>query len=245
MLNIADSVYGTAAILGGLVFLFFGNRLFKTIVGLAGFVFGALAGYTGLVNLTQRGALSLGPHGHLITMAICVGTGAAGAAVALWAWMLALLAVGGLGGLSLAIYLLSWPASQHGPLRLLSLLQSPTTRPVFLGSMAAAGAALALVFERALIIGGTAMTGAVGLCSGIDVFAVTGFNAGIRAILSNATGNEGGHHLPRGPLSVYVLLGSCAAIAVIGATIQSTMGRSSKKRRIADAGKSSGFIRII
>lgn len=246
MLNITDSVYGVAVIIAGLVFLFFGSRLFKPIVGLAGFVVGALGGFIGLENLTERGSVSLGQHAHLITMAVCLGTGAVGAAIALWAWMLALLAVGGLGGLSLAIYLLSWPA----PMAMLpAALKSPTARPIFLGSMVASGAALALVFERALIIGGTAMTGAVGVCSGIDIFVKTGFNNSIRGILTNSDYNTD----PQAQ-SAYFLLGSCAGIAIIGVLIQSTIGAgggSQKKRQVADLGGKScsvsrgGFVRII
>lgn len=195
----------------GLLFLFFGIRLFRTVIAATGFIFGSLLAFIVITNVREQ--YSFGQHADTITLVVCFAVGVVGAIIGLSIWMLALVGIGALGGFGLALYLLSWQGK--------TFASTPVARPIFLVSLTVIGGLLSIVYEKSIIIAGTSMIGAVSLCSGIDVFAATGFNYSLQEFLRNRAAIQ----LTSGN---YALLGSCAVLFLLGIAIQASVtGRNS------------------
>lgn len=196
-------LYGLLAIGLGFLFLFFGIRLFRTILSTTGFIFASVLTYIIIANL--RDHYQWGVHGDLYTFLFCLGTGIIGAMLSLSLWMLALIGMGCLAGFSTALYCLSWQTAASST--------STWMRPMILGGATAIGGFLAVIYERAIVMVATALVGAVAVSSGIDVFARTGFNEGLEHIIRN----RGKAELNSG---MYALLCSGAGMALLGLLIQ-------------------------
>jgi hypothetical protein len=93
-------------------------------------------------------------------------------------------------------------------------IQSETGRIIFLAVLTIVGGIAILFAEKVLLVVATAFSGSYAVFFGIDVFAKTGFNNGIRIFLSG-----GGVYVANG--AVYGMLAGIALLAVIGAIHQS------------------------
>ena len=212
--SVPQGIYGLAAMAIGILFLLFGIRLFRLVVATSGFIVGSLLSYVVVLNLLDQHPQMLGSRVDMMTFIICVCFGIVGSLLALSAWNIALVGIGALAGFTSAMFLLSWSGSLNTRL----LLDHPSARPIVIVLLTALGGALAALYERALIIVATSIVGAVVLCSGVDVFAETGFNRLMQMLLKSRGQNlklpsDGG---------VYALLVSCAAAALLGIVVQST-----------------------
>ncbi len=123
-------------VIGGLVACFAGYRLFRLVLGIYGFILGALA------------ALSMVAPGSTVAMivALIVG-GVIGAAILTLAYFVGVALVG--AGLGTLVVHAAWTQLGWG---------SPYALPVLVA--AAVGAVVAVVFQRYVIIDGTAFGGA-------------------------------------------------------------------------------------
>lgn len=204
MVQLSGIVYGCLAIIIGIIFLFFGIRMFRTVIAATGFMVGALVAFVLIHNI--RAQHSWGAHGDLYTLSICLVVGVVGAIVGLSIWMLALVAIGALGGLGSVLYVLSWKADLLAP-------HIVAFRPLILVAACVLGGILAIVYERGVIILATAIVGAIAVCSGVDVFAQTGFNGAMQQFVRNKTP-------PPADGATFMLLGVCGAVAILGVLIQ-------------------------
>lgn len=206
-------LYGILAIVIGLLFLFFGLRLFRTVLATTGFMCASLLTYLALAG----SAIRWGPHGDLYLLAACTGIGCLGALLGLSIWMAALVAMGGLGGFAGTIYLLSWhPGLVVGR-------GDGWIPPTLIAVGTIVGALMAALWERAIVMGATSAVGAIAFCSGVDVFARTGFNALWQNLVRGPVIPDGatsvGSRLGLTP-SMVALLGSCAMMAATGFLVQ-------------------------
>lgn len=208
-------LYGVLAITIGFLLLFFGIRLFRTVLATTGFIFGSLVTFIFLSNM--RDQYEWGPHGDLYTFIACLAIGALGSLLSLSVWMVALVAVGALAGFGSAIYLLSWK---------IQWANSAVGRPAFIVCLTIVGGLMAIVYERAIVMVATSIVGAVLLSSGIDVFAMTGFNEALQMLVKNKTHSQL-------TLPMIFMLATCSFIALIGFLVQlfaSSPSSADKKR---------------
>ncbi len=152
---------------------------------------------------------SFGPHSDLIIIVGCIVSGLVAALLSLMLWRLTLIGIGALGGFSAAMYLLNWNLSYFPPPN-----TAPYGKPAIVGVFSLLGGMATLIFERLTIIVGTSCFGAVALCSGVDVFATTGFNEALQAVIVNRT-----------PSQIVVpeqanMLAACALMALLGVIVQ-------------------------
>lgn len=197
--DMSSTVYGVVAVLLGFVFLFFGIRLFRTILALAGFAACAILAYVLLTNIGDF--VGFGVHRSWIVLGVCAAAGVAGGLLALWLWTAALVALGALGGFGLSLFVLSMHAF------------SASFLPFFMTALVVLGGLLAVLLERKIIVVATAMSGAVAVSSGIDVFAKTGFNNALEQLVRN-------HAVADGEPRMYWMLVACGGAAVVGMVVQ-------------------------
>lgn len=217
-INATGIVYGAIAIIIGAIFLLFGIKMFRTVIATAGFLAASVGCFVLLTNVRQ-GQL-WGPYGDLIMLGTCATAGIFGAILGLYMWMVALIAIGALAGLGLSLYLLSW----RGGSIFSSWASASIARPIFLGTATLLGGFLAVIYERAVITVATSIVGSISLCSGVDVFAGTGFNVAMQEFIRNRTA-------PPPTTSTFILLGSLALLALLGIIIQSIQSRRGKREK--------------
>ncbi len=207
----ATNIYwGILAIGIGALFMLFGVKLFRLAVGLAGFGAFGFAAYI-LVGQTYSTLGIERPDGKDITrLIISLGIGIIGGFISIWLWKVALISLGVLGGLGLAVYTLSWKSN--------GILTKPMHRTIYYSVLGTAGALASIFLETPIIIGGTALIGSISLFSGIDIFAHTGFNEAFGTLIRNK-----GKYSLHG--SSYGMLASCGGSAVVGALIQMMLSR--------------------
>lgn len=206
--------YGILAITIGLMLLFFGTRLFRTVLATCSFISGSLFTFITIMNVREQH--NLGPHGDALTLIFCLAIGVLSAILGLYMWTLALIVMGALGGFSAAMYILTWKGGHI-------ISNTHAARPLFLTAATILGGLLAVIYERSIIMLATCLIGSISLCSGVDIFANTGFNALLQAVLQNRDG------WPL-DLPMYTLIGSCIFVAFLGIIVQlSITDRSSSK----------------
>lgn len=203
--QMADNIFGgILAIMLGSLFLFFGVKIFKSAVGVAGF--GAFGFGTYILVGQAYSSVGYVPTGKdLPRLGISLAAGILGGFVSVWLWKVALVSLGVLGGLGLAIYTMSWKSN--------GLISQPMPRSILLSVFGFLGAIASLFLENIVIIISTSIVGAIGLFSGIDIFAKTGFNDAIFTLMKN----KGHFHLNN---KSYGMLAACGGSAAIGGLVQ-------------------------
>lgn len=130
-------------VLGGALACFAGHRLFRLVLGVYGFVFGALLA-SSVMGLTNT-----------FGMVVAAGLGGvAGALVLVFSWFVGVAIVG--AGLGAFLTHLAW-----------SQVSASDPPPLAVIAVAVLGAALAMVFQRIVIVIGTAFGGAWTVVVGI------------------------------------------------------------------------------
>lgn len=213
--SFSSMFWGITAILLGTLFLFFGVKIFKLAVGLAGFGAFSAGAYIlvgqvyGTLGVTQESKADFVRYGASLIAGILGGF------VSIWLWKVALVSMGVLGGLGLGIWVLSWRSN--------GLLSNPSHRTFFISTFAAAGGLSSFFFETPLIIGSTSVVGSIVLTAGIDSFVHAGFNEAFRELIQNK-----GANFTVGKAS-YGLLAWCGAAVIMGAFFQFILVRKKEK----------------
>lgn len=197
----------------GVVFLFYGFRLFKPILAMSGFLSFALLTFVVLLNLEFKG-VDIGGNRNIIYVVSCAVAGIVGAGMMIFFWKLGLFFVGGLGGFAFAVFVLSWKDN--------GLIDEGLIRPVFVIASVISCALLAVYFEKPMIIFLTSITGSVLISAGIDNFAQLGFLAAVQTFITNQ-----GTFVVSMPM--YGLLGSMLLLAIAGGFVQSKLTGKSKR----------------
>lgn len=216
MSGMADNIIsGITAIMLGSLFLFFGVKIFKSAVGVAGF--GAFGFGTYILVGQAYSSVGYSPAGKdLPRLGISFVAGVLGGFVSIWLWKVALVSLGVLGGLGLAIYTMSWKSN--------GLISQPMPRSILFSVFGVLGAVASLFLENLVIIISTSIVGAIGLFSGIDVFAKTGFNDAIFTLIKN----KGNFELNS---KSYGMLAACGGSAAIGGLLQYLLQRKKKDNK--------------
>ncbi|RKP20428.1 hypothetical protein ROZALSC1DRAFT_21401 [Rozella allomycis CSF55] len=200
---------GAALIASGLLFLFFGIKLFKPILGMSGFFSFAIIAYALLGNYN----VTFGDQTQLAYFGICIAAGIVGALLSIFLWRLGLALCGGLGGLCLALFILSFN---------ISYFQEQNPRFIFIGVITLIGFILPLFFEKQVIIIATSLIGSFGLLTGIDVFVKLGFYQVVTAFMSQTSPYNFDQ-------KTYIMLGSFAALTLFAILIQFKVTEKNKK----------------
>lgn len=197
----------------GSLFLLFGVKIFRMVVGIAGF--GAFGFGAYILTGQVYGALGIVPQSRdLLRLGISLGAGVLGGFISVWLWKVALVSLGVLGGLGLSIYLLSWKSN--------GLIAASSYRTAFISLFGLAGAIASMFLETPIIIISTAIIGAISVFSGIDIFGKTGFNDAIYTLVKNR-----GEYTLNG--KSYGMLASCGAAAALGGLVQFFLMSGKKK----------------
>ncbi|KAJ1654446.1 hypothetical protein IWQ61_005630 [Dispira simplex] len=200
-----DIIAGIILIIVGFLFCFFGRRLFKVVLFLAGFC------VVGLLVLLACFRIRP-PHEDENTRTILyyvagIIFGIIGGALCVCFWFVGLALIGVLGGFAIALWLLSLKSG--------GLITSTWGQVLLIVLCCIAGLILIFFLEKHILIIATAIWGAYAMMIGIDSFAHTGFRKHLSAIFN------GDHGLsyetnPR----VYAMIGSLVALALIGILVQ-------------------------
>ncbi|KAJ3392296.1 hypothetical protein HDU92_008527 [Lobulomyces angularis] len=217
-INPYSTVTAIVLIITGFVLVFFGNRLFKPILFIAGFYIFAVLSFIVLSGIeTRSGTLLFGNNRSLIFLIIALVSGILGGLLLTVLWKLGLSAIGGLLGYILAILILS---VVNG-----GVIESGIGRTIFLVGFFVVGAILIHFIEKPILILGTALPGSYAMFFGIDVFANTGFNIAMQSFISTGV-------IYKVSPAVYGMMGGVVAVAIIGIVLQfSSSGTSSYRER--------------
>jgi Domain of unknown function (DUF4203) len=147
-LNGQSIVAGILLILAGIAVTFFGFRLFKPCLAIAGFLLFTMIGYIILTRVEPSGGyanrdtvLLLGP----------LAIGLIGALLSLKLVRFGISVIGALGGAALALFILSWKSD--------GLISSEAGRIIFICLCAVIGSLVIHWFEKPVVIVSTSMLG--------------------------------------------------------------------------------------
>ncbi|CAO0792512.1 unnamed protein product [Mucor circinelloides] len=191
-ITVAQGFTGIVMMLIGLYFLIFGFDSFRCTLAAVGFVFFALMTWIGLVNNEPMYGY---PHNEIVYTCVSVGLGLVGAFLFLFLFGISLYFIGGLAGLFLAVFILSWKENL--------VIQIAVARICFIVGMGVVFAVLLILAESYLVIFCTAFIGAYLLILGLDLFIHTGL---INAFLSIFDGNKNHVNVYIIRTPVYVML---------------------------------------
>lgn len=183
-ITVAQGFTGIVMMLIGLYFLIFGFSSFRGTLGFVGFVFFALMTWIGLVNNEPMYGY---PHNEIVYICVSVGLGLIGAFLFIFIYGVALYFIGGLAGIFLAVFILSWKENL--------VVQIQVARICLIVGMGVVLGILIILAESYTVIFCTAFTGAYLFILGLDLFIHTGL---INAFLSIFDGN-------RNHVNVYII----------------------------------------
>ena len=213
--DVVSKIFLSTAILGGAVMCFFGLRLFKAVLCLAGLVIGAtVAAYIGMRYALPAEQVPPFTYAGLITVMRAVPEQTV---------VLVCAVVGGIGGALLAglvhhagVFLLgAWLGQIVAEFTMAG--SSDRSRIMVLAILALIGGVLAMIMRKTITIISTAVIGSCGLMFGMY------------ALLKRFPAEEAVKGLQRGGNDLYVMLGCAGVLAAIGVYVQFTMAPEEKK----------------
>ena len=164
---------GVICIVLGLLFLFFGYRLLKPILFLAGFYVFTILGFA---ILTRAQPAEGYPNADAVLFWGSLAIGVLGGILSLILFQFGLTMLGALAGFCLAVFILSLKSG--------GLITSQGGRIGLFVSLCLLGAILIHFFEKPLVIIFSSMGGAYSIVYGIDTFARVGYTATLRAYIN-------------------------------------------------------------
>ncbi|KAI7903373.1 uncharacterized protein BX663DRAFT_434048 [Cokeromyces recurvatus] len=200
-ISVAQGFTGIVMMLIGIYFLIFGFSSFRGTLAAVGFVFFALMTWIGLVNNEPMYGY---PHNEIVYTCVSVGLGLVGAFLFIFLYGISIYFIGGLAGLFLAVFILSWKENL--------VIQLQIARICFIIGMGIIFVILIILAESYSVIFCTAFIGAFLFILGLDLFIHTGL---INSFLSIFDGNR--YHLNvymiRTP--VYIMLAFIIVLTLI------------------------------
>ncbi|KAJ1929175.1 hypothetical protein IWQ60_001398 [Tieghemiomyces parasiticus] len=198
-------VIGIILLIFGLMFAFLGNRLFRVAMFASGFVYLGLGILLLCIRIKPPGDSTGRIIGYLV---VAIVLGVVGGFLFASVWWLGLAGVGSLGGIGLAVLILSF---KHG-----GLIPSPVGRGLFVAGLAVAMVLLIFFVEKYVVIISTAFFGALATFVGLDCFIKTGF----RFILYLVLTAKEERALYETNSKVYGMIGGLLALFVVGSVCQ-------------------------
>lgn len=201
-------ITGILLIITGIIFCFFGRRIYRLTLFMIGFYIGTIITWVGLTNGEPDGGYA-GADNLSATIILLVSL-AVGFVVGLIFMCLTTVAIwflGALVGYTFALFILAWSSD--------GVIHQKVARIIFIVALTVIGLMLACCFKNALIILGTSFIGAYAIILGIDIFVRTGFAQSVRAF------TDGNHDIPyKTNTKVYLMLGGMIALFIVGSLFQ-------------------------
>ncbi|KAG0367827.1 hypothetical protein BGX24_003072 [Mortierella sp. AD032] len=210
-------VGGFVLLLIGILLTFRGYRHYRFTMFLAGFITGCVIVYSILANVEPSQGWN---RRQIIYVFSCLSGGLLLGAIC---WLLNRFTVwilGGLAGLTVALYVLAWRSE--------GLIRSRGGRIGLLVGASVLGILLALVMGRRILIPATAIVGAYISVVGLDLFARTGFSESIKNFFTN--NNRVNYRLNT---NLYIMLGVIGGLILLGVLFQTLSWRHRQQRLVA------------
>jgi len=205
-LSVHDIIVGIILLSTGIMFCFFGRRIYHLTLFLLGFYIGSILGWIILTNNEPASGYG-GNNSPTIILIVSLAIGFLVGMIFICLADFAIYLLGALVGYALALFLLSW--ANNG------IIQSKTGQIIFIVALIIIGIILIHFFKDDVIIFGTAFIGAYAIILGIDMFAQTGFTDSVRSFL------DGNHKVMyNATTKVYLMLGGLLGFFILGGVYQ-------------------------
>eukprot|EP01114_Cavostelium_apophysatum_P016615 TRINITY_DN476_c0_g1_i1.p1 TRINITY_DN476_c0_g1~~TRINITY_DN476_c0_g1_i1.p1 ORF type:complete len:281 (+),score=51.59 TRINITY_DN476_c0_g1_i1:71-844(+) len=196
--EIAAYTITSVGILAGLLFTFFGYRLFKPVLFVVGFAIAGGLTYLGLYYHTSVGLIVL--------IAAPILAGIIGGILLVVFSIVGIFMLGAILGFLILSVILS--AKDGG------LISNHIAIWVMMGAFPFAGGVIAVLIQKPLIIGATALGGSYAAVAGVDRFVKGGFSQVIPTLIANR------FHEINADYKTYIEIGVCVLICVLGVIVQ-------------------------
>ncbi|OMJ21069.1 hypothetical protein AYI70_g3698 [Smittium culicis] len=197
-------VPGIILLIIGIMFTFFGRKLVKAMIFLAGFCF------VGIIVLYVEYKIRAPNDGEntraIIYFIVAMLCGVLGGVLCLFLYRVGVFLIGVLGGFALANFILTFSAT--------GVFNQNYARIIFIVVFCIIGGVLTLFMERPAIIASSSVYGSYITFVGIDCFAKTGFKESILLIA------QGYQSIKGRSSSVYGMLAGTVILAIIGMIVQ-------------------------
>ncbi|ORY53641.1 hypothetical protein BCR33DRAFT_654798 [Rhizoclosmatium globosum] len=208
------AVYAAVLIASGLALVFFGHKLFKPLLFLAGFYFFSVLTFVVLQNIEFSSKSQIGGSNRdLVYFCVCLLFGLIGGGLTLALWKVGFFAIG--AGLGYVLSLLFLTV-------LKDVITSSTARIITIVVFCLVFGVLVFFLEMPILITATSFGGAYATFVGLDVFAQTGF-VDISRIISTGKNVQ----VDFGSKWAYMFAG-CVLLAIIGLCVQVHQLRQAK-----------------
>jgi hypothetical protein len=192
-------IVGVLLILTGIIFCFFGRRIYRLTLFLIGFYIGTIIGWVVLNNA--------GVDNNTIILLVSLAIGLVVGLLFLCCSTVAIWFLGALTGYLLALFILAWASD--------GVIHSRPGRIILIVILTIVGFLFACLNKNAFIILGTAFIGAYAIILGIDLFVRTGFAESVSAF------TDGNHDVTyETNIKVYLMLAGMVALFIVGSLFQ-------------------------
>lgn len=205
-IDLAEGIFSALAILTGFLFCFYGKRLFKFSLFLAGLYFFGVTTYLALTNAQDK--IDLGENRSTLILIISGVAGVCGALLAVCIYRFGIYLIGAVGGFFFSLWLLSIMGS-HG-----QALEG-TWRVVFIIGIVIVGIIAMFKAEKHFIVIATSMAGSFAMVLGADSYIDTGYLHLVDSLVGGA---------PFDPdsitPSIYGMIVTTALLSIVGMVVQ-------------------------
>ncbi|CAI2166206.1 4496_t:CDS:2 [Funneliformis geosporum] len=201
-------ITGILLIITGIIFCFFGRRIYRLTLFMIGFYIGTIITWVGLTNGEPVGGYAGAETlSATIILIVSLAVGFVVGLTFLCCSTLAIWLLGALAGYTFALFILAWSSD--------GVIHQRVARIIFIVALTLIGLMLACFIKNTLIILATSFIGAYAIILGIDIFVRTGFAQSVRAF------TDGYHDIPyKTNTKVYLMLGGMIALFIVGSLIQ-------------------------
>ncbi|RIA84463.1 hypothetical protein C1645_784020 [Glomus cerebriforme] len=200
-----EIIAGVILIVTGIIFCFFGRRVYRLTLFLIGFYVGTIIAWIILFN-GQQGGIVKGAASETIVLVVSLAIGFVVGLLFMCCSTIAIWVLGALGGYTLAMFILAFRSG--------GVIHSNAGRIIFIVVLTVLGLLLACFFKNTLVILATAFIGAYAIILGIDLFVRTGFAQSVRTFMTS-------HDIPyETNRNVYLMLGGMIILFIIGTIFQ-------------------------
>ncbi|KAF0528300.1 hypothetical protein F8M41_013203 [Gigaspora margarita] len=197
-------VVGIILICTGVIYCFFGKRVYRLTLFLIGFYIGAAATWMAFTNTQPSQGIS-GTSNPTIILLVSLAAGLILGLLFICIAEVAIWLLGALAGYLFALYILSFASN--------GLIQTHDGRIIFIIVCTIVGLLLTCCFFDTIIIVATAFIGAYAIIFGVDMFARTGFSQSVVSFL-----NENGQYETN--TKIYIMLGALVVTFILGVLFQ-------------------------